>query len=399
MRLLLAHTSTLPDRMGGSERLVWYLARALVARGHEVRIVVPRLAPSLPACSTVDGVTILRYRDPFSSSAMAYAPSVLAARSAVRAAARSWRPDLVHAHHGISGLGAAWAGWAPGCYTFHGPWSLEFLAEVAGGRELPSLKRWTRRLWIPAKAKLASVLEGAALARSARIVALSRFSARQIEDVHPGAGRRTTIIPGGVDLTRFVPAATRRGARAALGLPQTGPLVFTVRRLVPRMGLERLLHAFTRLPGVNLVIGGTGMLRLRLEETAARLGLTPRVRFAGFIADEQLPCFYQAADLVVLPSVALEGFGLIALEALACGTPVVTAREAGVADVLEALEPSWLVADPEPAALARAVGAALDRSTADPHLAERCRAHAARYGWERIAEAYESVYRSYLERP
>jgi glycosyltransferase involved in cell wall biosynthesis len=235
--------------------------------------------------------------------------------------------------------------------------------------------------------------------RSGRIIVLSRFSADQVEEIHPGAGARTAIIPGGVDLERFVPAADRRAARAALGLPETGPLVFTVRRLVPRMGLEGLLHAFPRLPQVHLVIGGTGMLRPRLEETTVRLGLDGRVRFTGFIADDRLPRFYQAADLVVLPSVALEGFGLIALEALACGTPVVATREAGVADVLDALEPSWLVPDHEPETLARTVAAALDRSRVEPDIAERCRAHAAGHGWQRIAEAYETLYRSVPRQP
>ncbi len=399
MRLLFAHTSTLPDRMGGSERVVWQLARELVRRGHEVRIVVPRLAAALPLSSTIDGVTIRRYRDPLSSSAMAYVPSLLVAGVAVRAAARSWPPDLVHAHHGISGLGAAWAGWTPQCYTFHGPWHLEFLADVTGIDDLPRLKRWTRGVWIPAKARLARALERAAVRRSARIIVLSRFSAGQVQEIHPGASARTTIIPGGVDLQRFVPAADRRAVRAALGLPERGALVFTVRRLVPRMGLEGLLHAVTRLPRVHLVIGGTGRLRPRLEDTAARLGLAGRVRFTGFIADEELPRFYQAADLVVLPSVALEGFGLIALEALACGTPVVATRAAGAADILDTLQPSWLVPDHEPETLARTVAAALDRAAGEPDVAERCRAHAAHHGWERIGEAYETLYRSMSGRP
>jgi glycosyltransferase involved in cell wall biosynthesis len=394
VRLLFAHTSIVPDRMGGSERVVWQLARALGGRGHEVRIVVPRLTAAFPPSSTIDGVTIRRYRDPLSSSALAYAPSLLMAAAAVRAAARSWPPDVVHAHHGISGLGAAWAGWTPQCYTFYGPWHLEFLADVTGSGDLHRLKRWTRAVWIPGKARLARALERAAVRRIARIIVLSRFSAGQLEHIHPGAGLRTTIIPGGVDLERFVPAADRQAARAALGLPEAGPIVFTVRRLVPRMGLEGLLRAFTRLPQVHLVIGGTGMLRPRLEETTAHLGLAERVRFTGFIGEEQLPRFYQAADLVVLPSVALEGFGLIALEALACGTPVVATREAGVADVLAALQPSWLVPNREPETFARTVAAALARSAGDGALAARCRAHAARHGWERIAEAYETLYRS-----
>ena len=140
------------------------------------------------------------------------------------------------------------------------------------------------------------------------------------------------------------------------------------------------------------------MLRPRLEETAARLGLAERVCFTGFIPDETLQRFYQAADLVVLPSLALEGFGLITLEALA-------SRDTGGGHAggrsgrhPGALEPSWLVPAHGPAMFARTMMAALDQAAADPDVAARCRAHAATYGWERIAEAYEVLYRSLLGR-
>src|SRR5207247_2514537 len=147
----------------------------------------------------------------------------------------------------------------------------------------------------------------------------------------------------------FVPRLERREARSRLGLAGEGPLLFTVRRLVPRMGLEPLLHALARLPDARLVIGGSGWLRPRLEASASALGVASRVRFAGRIDDADLPVFYQAADLVVLPSVALEGFGLITLEALACGTPVVATAKSGATDVVAPLAPSWIAPDASPA--------------------------------------------------
>lgn len=393
MRVLLAATSTLPDRMGGSERVIWQLARGLAARGHEPRILVPRPAPALPPESRVDGITIVRYPDRFHSFATLYLSSLRAARAAIAATLRTWRPDVVHAHHGLSGLAAARAGHAP-LYTFYGPWHLEFRYEMAGRRSLPALKRWTRPLWMPAKAGLARRIERAAVRRSRRVIVLSIVSRRQVAEIHGVEVSRVALIPGGVDLDRFRPAPDRDAVRRALGLAAGRPLLFTVRRLVPRMGLEGLLRALPALPDVALVVGGAGWLRPELEALASRLGLGDRVTFAGFIDDEALPGYYQAADLVVLPSVALEGFGLIALEALACGTPVVATAGSGAADVLGPLEPEWLAADTGPPAIADAVRRALDVG-GDPSVRARCRERAGAYSWERVVEAYEALYRAH----
>jgi len=380
--------------MGGSDRVVWSLARGLVARGHEARILVPRTIRGLEPMSRLHGVAIHRYSDPLHSFSTLYLPSFWLACAAVRMALRDWRPDVIHAHQGISGLAAAFAGARPLCYTFYGPWHLEFFQDAAVRQDLPGWKRLSRPLWAPSKALLARRIERAAVRRSDRIIVLSTFSARQLAGIHSVSGGRVTVIPGGVDVKHFTPAADPRAARQALGLPAQGPLLFTVRRLVPRMGLEGLLKALRALPGVGLVIGGEGWLRPRLEAMAATLGVGDRVRFAGFIADTELPRYYQAADLVVLPSVALEGFGLITLEALACGTPVVATPEGGAVDVLSPLEPAWLAKHASPEALAAAIRAALECLPADPKVSERCRAHALGYAWERIVERYEALYQS-----
>lgn len=393
MRILLTHTSTLPDRMGGSERVMWELARALRARGHEACIVARCTAAGLPPRSRVEGISILRYRDRLHTFATLYLTSLAAARSALGAALGEFRPDVVHAHHSLTGLGASGAGARSLCYTFYGPWHLEFLQEVLNRREMPALKRWTRTLWAPAKAALARRLERAAIAGSRRLVALSSLSVRQLAEIHGIDASRVTLIPGGVDLGRFAPIADRATVREALGWPRPAPVVFTVRRLVPRMGLEILLDGMTKLPGVTLIVGGTGWLRPRLEQMAASLGIAARVRFAGFIPDADLPRYYGAADLVALPSVALEGFGLITLEALACGTPVVVTPGTGAVDVVAPLEPGWVADNISPQAVADVIARALPRA-GEPELRARCRAHAEGYSWERMAARHEDLYRT-----
>ncbi len=387
MRVLLVATSTLPDRMGGSERVIWHLAHGLRARGHEARILVPRVARDLPAESEVAGVVVARYDDPRHSFRDLYLSSLAAARRAVGHALRAFSPDVVHAHHALSGVAASRAGVAP-YYTFYGPWHLEFLMDAA---IRPGRARWARRLAAPVKAAYARCLEGAAVRRGEKVVVLSSYSRRLLGEIHGAGADRVAIIPGGVDLDRFRPALDRQAVRDSLGLP-AGPLLFTARRLVPRMGLDRLLGALVELPGAFLVIAGSGWLGPVLEDTAARLGVSARVRFAGFIRDEDLPRYYQAADLVVLPSVALEGFGLITLEALACGTPVVATADSGAADVLGPLAPAWIAPDGSPRAIAAAVRGALATRAGDGEIRARCRAHAAGYSWDRMAAAHEALY-------
>jgi glycosyltransferase involved in cell wall biosynthesis len=392
MRIVLAGTSALPDRMGGSERVIWELARTLAARGHVPLVLVPARGDRR-AHSVHDGIAVRRYRDPGHSFATLYAPSIIAAGLNLRRAVRDWAADVVHAHHAISGAGAAYAGVPARCVTFYGPWHLEFLAEIAGRPAMPAVKRWTRWAWAPSKAALARRIERAAIHRSTHTAVLSRYSARQVHRVHGIPESSVTIVPGGVDLARFGPAVDRKSARFELGLPE-GPLVFTVRRLVPRMGLEALIDAMTALPGLRLVIGGDGWLKPRLEARVAERRLGDRVVFGGFIAEDRLARYYQAADLVALPSVALEGFGLITLEALACGTPVVATPNSGAVDVLEPLEPSWISADASPAAIAATIGGALASTAAHrDEVSERCRAHAETYSWSRMAASYEALYR------
>jgi len=373
--------------------VIWHLAQGLGTRGHEVRILVPRTLPDRPPESRIGRISIARYDDRFHSFATLYLSSLHAARAAIQGTLSAWRPDVVHAHHSLSGLAASRAGCDRLYYTFYGPWHLEFLNEVAGRQGMGAFKRSTRSLWVPAKAALARCIERAAVKRSEALIVLSTYSRRQVAAVHRVEASRVALIPGGVDLERFQPAMDRRDVRQSLGLPADGRLLVTVRRLVPRMGLEGLLRALPELPGTRLVIGGDGMLRPALERAVATLGLSERVYFAGFVREDELPRYYQAADLVVLPSVALEGFGLITLEALACGTPVVATPEGGAVDVLETLEPSWLAEDSSPRAIARAVERVLARTAGDPAIRDRCRAHAAEYSWDRMVAAHEMLYR------
>jgi rhamnosyl/mannosyltransferase len=178
-------------------------------------------------------------------------------------------------------------------------------------------------------------------------------------DGSPTLGRyreKCRVVPLGIDPSPFAPteATLRRASelRARLG----GPLVLGVGRLIYYKGFEYLVEAL-RSVDARLVLVGEGPLRAELEAKARALGVAERVHFAGGVSSEELPAYFHACDVFALPSVARsEAFGLVQLEAMACGKPVVnTALDSGVPFVSRHGESGLTVAPKDPAALADAL--------------------------------------------
>jgi D-inositol-3-phosphate glycosyltransferase len=201
-------------------------------------------------------------------------------------------------------------------------------------------------------------------------------------------------VPCGVDTALFRPGP-RGPARAALGLDD-GPLVLYVGRLAPIKGLDTLLDAVARLRDRGhrlrlLVVGGDADEPLDgheviLRRQVDRLGLGERVRFVGAQPQETLRAYYRAADVTVLPSY-YESFGMVALEAMACASPVIASRVGGLATTVRDGVTGLLVPDGDADALAARLAAAL----ADPDLGWRLGREgvrwAARHRWPCVAEA------------
>ncbi|MBI2911940.1 MAG: glycosyltransferase family 4 protein, partial [Chloroflexi bacterium] len=256
----------------------------------------------------------------------------------------------------------------------------------SGGRRGP-----LGALYAAVRQRLRDRYLGAVVKRSDRVLTLSYHSASLLSAWLPGIPRdRVLPLPGGVDVNRFRPAPDRAAVRRRLGLPASGPILLTVRRLAPRMGLEDLLVACASLADLApcLVIVGQGPLARSLQRSAETLGIDERTRFAGVVAPENLPDYYQAADLFVLPTLTLEAFGLVTLEALACGTPVVATRAGANPELLDPLDPELLVPVSDPAALAQALRGLLQRGPALEAFRAMCRAYVENsFSWERTAQS------------
>lgn len=355
-----------PDQIGGLNRYFRGLFEALAAGGGAPAAVVLGPATDPPA-----GVTVAaRHGDPLLVRLRRYA------RAVRRPAAGA---DLVDAHFALYALVPVLFGplrRLPLVVHFHGPWRDE--SQLAGERGLSlAAKRLVERL---------------VYRRAADVVVLSQAFRRVAVERYGVEPWRVHVVPPGVDLERFE-SGSRSEARARLRLLAGAWIVLAARRLVPRMGLDTLLESWAQ-AGIGdgqLLVAGDGPERARLEALAESLGVTASVRFLGRVADEELPLYYRAADVSVVPSLELEGFGLAALESLACGTPVVASAVGGLPEAIGTLDPTLLVPAGDADALAARLVAARDGSQPLP-AAEACRAHAEAFSWTKAADRNRDVY-------
>lgn len=375
LNVLMVGLEWFGDNPGGAGRYMADAAHGLADRGHRVAVVVPRLDAQSPAAERIGNVEVRRFtpgRGP---------AKLLGALSAVKPLLAERGPfDVVHSHHAYFSAAPLWhpsLASARHVCQFQGPWAGESVVEGAGA--------------VGRLAKYA--IERAAYARCDRFITLSEaFKALLARDyaVNPD---RIAVVPAAVDLDRFRPAEDCAAVRRALGWGD-GPVVFVMRRLVKRMGLEVLLDAFARIrprvPSARLVIGGTGPLADELRERAEALMIAEAVTFTGRLSDEDLVRHYQAADLTVVPTIALEGFGLVTVESLACGTPVLGTSEGGTAEILRGFSPDLLVPPGDVDALAARLATALTTPDSLPDRAA-CRLYAeTHYAWTRVLDALET---------
>ena len=267
---------------------------------------------------------------------------------------------------------------------FQGPWADENVS--AGDRS--SVRHRLRR-----------TLERLVYRRADRVIVLTSAFRRVLVENYGVSPWRVHVVPPGVDLDRFSPG-DRGAARERLRLDADAFVVVSVRRLVPRMGLDVLLDAWARalaeLPqGVQLLIAGDGSERAALEAQVERLGLEDSVRLLGRISDEDLVDLYRAADLGVVPTRSFEGFGLVVIEAAACGTPTIVTDIGGLPEAVHALDPSLVVAPDDADALAKRITAAA--RPGGIHSREDTRRFAGGFSWSAAVKRNREVMAAAIE--
>ncbi|HET7476933.1 MAG TPA: D-inositol-3-phosphate glycosyltransferase [Dermatophilaceae bacterium] len=402
--MLSVHTSPLDQPgtgdAGGLNVYVVEVARRLARRGVAVEVFTRATSGALPTEVELEPGVLVRHvtAGPYEGLSKADLPGQLCAFAAGVMRAEAARPqgwyDLVHSHYWLSGQ----VGWlaadrwrVPLVHTMH------TMARVKNR----SLARGDRREPPGREIGEAQVVEAAD-----RLVANTSGEAQDLVDLYDADPDKVRVVPPGVDLSTFAPAddtgLPSAASRSDLGLRPDAVVLLFVGRIQPLKAPDVLLRAAADLVArrpelrerlVVPVLGGpsgTGLDKPRsLQKLAAKLGISDIVRFEPPVSRPVLARWYQAADLVAVPSYS-ESFGLVAVEAQACGTPAVAAAVGGLPEAVG--DGGVLVPGHDPLTWSRAVEELVDSPGRRRELARRAAAHARQFGWNRTTDLLLEVY-------
>ena len=366
-----------PEVRAGLERVYYDLVRHLPDAGFDVRGLVLATAPP----SAGPGLDIKAYARPDA----ALAKRILALRRATQVELRSRAISLIACHYPLYGFPIIDVmGAVPTVFHFHGPWAAE-------GR----IERNAWPAWLTKRC-----IEQILYRRPASFVVNSRAFRDVLIRTYRVPTDRITVIPCAVDLARFKNSLDKTESRRTLGLPTDRPVVLTIRRLVRRMGLENLIAAIAdvarKVPEILLIVGGIGPLQAELQQLIEDRDLDKHVLLVGNVSDACLPLLYRAADISVVPSLALEGFGLTTIESLACGTPVLVTPVGGLPEAVGDLSQSLILGGCSPRMIADGLVGFYSRTLAVPDAGACASYVQQRFDWPVIARRVADLYRSIL---
>lgn len=403
MKILTIADFFYPETVGGSAIMAYEIMKELAARGHDITVLT-RQKEGLGSTGQIDGMQVCRY--PLPRREVYFPAAVIRSARMVRKLLVSGDFDLVNAHHASGGFSAqlvnALCASLPYVFFFQGPWHKEAKAKDGFPVETVGQSVVSRG---NAFADLGYSLRRGAdwfiLKNCAALVTLSDYMFHEAMEIHPFLHQKHHKIPGGVDVARFKPVEDKAQLRRELSLPQDMLILLTVRRLSARMGLENLVRAMAIVEkqrnDVMLIIGGKGELGGCLKQLVEDLGLK-NTFLPGYISyDRELPRYYQASDLFVMPSVTLEGFGLSTIEAMACGVPVLGTPTGGTPEILREVTPDFVLPGVTSEVIADGILQKLPRLR-DPALQAQVCAFAQRYSWKRIADSVEVLFQDLVSR-
>jgi glycosyltransferase involved in cell wall biosynthesis len=368
MKVLLLTNEYPPEKTAGTAMATSFLAEELASRGVRVTVVV-NTRTSAPARETSCGVEVVRLRP----------LPVPATRMAQRAAmllriAQALKPDVVQGQSLSCGALAAFVGRVLGIPS----------VTYVQGLDLYESSPWARRTYIRW-----------ALRYSGAVAAVTEDLAARARSLVP---RPVSVIPHGLRL-RPTHGLSQQAARRSLDLLPDEPVVLYAGRLLRIKGVHHLLGAFLRVlarfPLARLLIVGDGEEGQDLQTSARRLGLGPRVAFLGSLPHEDVIRCMRAADVFVLPSL-VESFGIVLLEAMSCGLPVVASRVMGIPYLVEDGLNGFLVPPTDEEVLADRITALLSDPDLRARMGEQNRNKAAAYLMPRIADRFFELWQTLL---
>jgi D-inositol-3-phosphate glycosyltransferase len=397
--MLSVHTSPLEQPgtgdAGGMNVYVVEVAHQLASRGVEVEIFTRATSGEQPPVVELEPGVLVRHimAGPYEGLGKGDLPGQLCAFTAGVMRTGAHQPEnhysLVHSHYWLSGQ----VGWlaadrwqVPLVHTMHTMAKVKNQHLAEGDEPEPAGRE---------------IGEEQVVEAADRLIANTLGERRELVDLYAADPDKVVVVPPGVDLTLFSPGDVR-AARAAVGLPADAKVLLFVGRIQPLKGPEVLVKAaaelLSRHPSwggelVVVVLGGPSGSGLAhphaLDDLAQQLGIAPQVRFVKPVPRTELAQWYRAADLVAVPSHS-ESFGLVAVEAQACGTPVVAADVGGLPTAVG--EAGILVDGHQAPKWADALESLLLDPERREVLSRKAIAHAALFGWDRTTERLYEVY-------
>ena len=363
-------TATFPPYLGGTGNVAYHHARLMHERGHQVSVFTAdygkETVPSFP-------FPVHYLKSWWRMGNAPFTPGLVKPLG---------KFDVIHLHYPYI-FGAELTRWA--AHRNHIPLVVTYHNRL---EESSPVKRFLFGVYN-------RLLEQSNCLGADALVAVSRD---HLNSLHPewSDHRRVAEVSNGVDMERFN-VYERVLARRRLNMNIDGKVVLFVGALDKAhrfKGVPVLLRAMTCIPDkVVLIVVGDGDLRQELELEAKRLNVASRVTFAGAKLHSELAWYYNAADVTVLPSTGVESFGLVLIESMACGTPVIASDLPGVRKVMPKTPgQEWLVPVGDSQALARAIEVRISKSTSGEEREIMRTAVGTQFSWQMIGEQLEAVY-------
>lgn len=360
---------------GGVENYVYYLSRELVKSGNQVKVVCAK-EPDIESKQRVEGIEVERlpYMGKIANTNIT---------TGLPGALSDGDYDIIHTH-------------------IPTPWSADWSAFYSNSKKKPLVVTYHNDIIGQGLASLVARIYNSVglnyVLKTAAKIIITQPGYLQSSSHLAKYRDKIEVIPNGVDVEKFQP-------KQASGNEDKSTIFFlsVLDEFHKYKGLDYLLEALkivkNNVPDVKLIVGGKGVLLDHYQEMAASLGLKDNVEFAGFIPDEEIADYYSQASVFVLPSISSlqEGFGIVALEALACQTPVVTTDIVGVAQDLKQIKGGIVIPPRDTHKLADAITQILSDAQMQKEMGQRGRKLVQeKYTWKGVASSMEKVYKEIL---
>jgi len=321
---LLIVTHTFLPHVGGIERVVYEQGKRLMRLGFDVTVLTSRM--NTASSYVVDGIKVRCYDSLNAAFGLGIPypiPQINSFKPFLKCVNAA---DLVHVHG------------HPYLSSLYAAKLAKHVGKLVVLTQHNTFIEYESGLWDHIEWLNDATVGKQALKSADRIIAVSDATRRYVLSLGADAGK-TSVLRNGVDIDRFKPSsAARASVRRKLGIPDDAVVVLTVRRLVYKNGIDTLIEsariAVEQNPNLVFLAVGTGPDRDAVQTKIQQLGISDRFRLAGFVSDADLPAYYNAADLFVLPSKSGEGLPLVALEAMSTGLPVVATNVGGIREIM-----------------------------------------------------------------